>query len=79
MHGVMMEGHPWDLIMSLKVLWKGQTGSNSSSKVKEKVQALLHQLVVLPGLNSIHKPGFVYLLESDPDGVISYMPHPHSA
>ena len=54
-------------------------GSNSSSKVKEKVQALLDQLVVLSELNSMHKPGFVYLLEGDPDGVISCMLHPHLA
>jgi len=32
-------------------------GSNFSSNVKEKVQALLHQLAILPGLNSIYKPG----------------------
>ena len=51
-------------------------GLNSSSKVKEKVQALLSQLAVLPRLEDMHKPAFVYLLEGDPDGVISYTPHP---
>jgi len=50
-------------------------GSNFSSNVKEKVQALVHQLAVLPGLNYLHKPGFVYLLEDDHDGVISCTPH----
>jgi len=53
-------------------------GSNFSSNVKEKVQALLHQLAVMPGLNFMHKPDFIYLLEDDPDRVISCTPHPHS-
>jgi len=37
-------------------------GSSSSPKVKEKVQALLNQLTVLPGFRDMHKPSFVYLL-----------------
>ena len=53
--------------------------SNFSSNVREKVQALLHQLAVLPRLNSMHKPNFVNLLEDDPDGVISCASHPHLA
>ena len=52
---------------------------SSSPKVKEKVQALIDQLVVLPGSSSIHKPSFVYLLEGDPDGVISCTPHANLA
>jgi len=50
-----------------------------SSKLKEKVQALIDQLVILRESTSIHKLGFVYLLEGDPDGVISCMSHPHLA
>jgi len=50
-----------------------------SSKVKERVQALIDQLVVLPRPTSMHKPDFVYLLDRDPDGVISCTPHPHLA
>jgi len=51
--------------------------SSSSSKVKKKVLALLDQLTILPGLRDMHKPGFVYLLEGNPEGVISYTPDPH--
>jgi len=54
-------------------------GSDFNSNVNKKVQALLHQLAVLPELNSIHKPGFVYLLEDVPDAVISYTHHLHLA
>ena len=50
---------------------------SSSSKVKEKVQALIDQLAVLPRSSAVHKPGFVHLLEGYPDGVISCMPHPN--
>ena len=49
------------------------------SKVKEKVQALIHQLSASPGFTSMHKPGFVYLLEGEPEGVISCTPHSHQA
>jgi len=42
-------------------------GSKFSSNIKEKAQALLHQLAALLRLNSTHKPGFVDLLEDDPD------------
>jgi len=52
---------------------------SSSPKVKEKVEAPIDQLVVLPGSSSIHKLGFIYLLEGDPDGVISYTSHPNLA
>jgi len=45
------------------------------SKVKEKVQALIHQLSASPRLTSMHKPYFVYLLEGEPEGVISCTPH----
>ena len=45
-------------------------GSTFSSHVKEKVQALLNQLSILPGYSSMRKPGFVYLLEGDPEGII---------
>jgi len=48
--------------------------SNFSSNGKEKVQALLNQLPLLPGHSSMHKPGFVYLLEGDPEGIISCTP-----
>ena len=54
-------------------------GSKFSSNIKEKAQALLHQLAALLRLNSTHKPGFVDLLEDDPDWVIFCTPHPHSA
>jgi len=50
---------------------------SSSSKVKEKVQAFLNQLAILPRLRGMHKLGFVYLLEGDLEGVISCTPHPH--
>jgi len=49
-------------------------GSNFSSNVKEKVQALLHQLSILPGLNSMPKPSFVYPSEDNSDGVIFCTP-----
>ena len=49
------------------------------SQVKEMVQALLHQLSDPPGYSSMHKPGFVYILEGDLEGVISCTPHPHQA
>ena len=48
-----------------------------SSKVKERVQALIDRLAVLPGSTFMHKPGLVHLLKGGPNGVISYMPHPH--
>jgi len=54
-------------------------GSNFSSNVKEKVQALLTQLPLLPGYSSMREPGFVYLLEGDPEGIISYSHHPLEA
>jgi len=50
-----------------------------SSKVKENIQALIDQLAVLPRSTSMHKPDFVYLLEGDPDGLISCTPHLHLA
>ena len=53
--------------------------SNVNSNVKEKVKALLTQLFILPGYTSSHKPGFVYLLEGDPEGVISCTHHPLQA
>jgi len=51
-------------------------GSNFSSNVKEKVQALLSQLPLLAGYLSMHKPDFVYLLEGNLGGIISCTPHP---
>ena len=51
-------------------------GSNFSSHVKEKVQALLNQLPILPGYSSMRKPNFVYLLEGDLEGIISCTHHP---
>ena len=54
-------------------------GSSLSSKVKEKVLALLDQLAVLPRLRDMHKPNFIYILEGDPNRIISYMLHPHLA
>ena len=45
------------------------------SQVKEMVQAFLHQHSDPPGYSPMHKPDFVYLLEGDPDGVISCTPH----
>jgi len=50
-------------------------GPNFSSNVKEKVKALLAQLPILPGYSSMSKPGFVYLLEGDPKGIISSTHH----
>ena len=50
-------------------------GLNFSLKVKEQVQALFTQTPILPGYTSMHKPGFVYLLEGDPEGVISCTPY----
>jgi len=52
---------------------------SSHSKVKEKVQALIHQLSASLGLTSMHKPGFVYLLKGEPEVVISCMPHSDQA
>ena len=54
-------------------------GSNFSSNLKEKVKALLAQLHILPGYTSSHKPGFVYLLEGEPEGIISCTHHPLKA
>jgi len=54
-------------------------GSNFSSNVKEKVQALLTQLLLMLGYSSMHKPGFIYLLEGDPEGIISCTHHPLEA
>ena len=45
------------------------------SKVNHKVQALIHQLSSSPGLTYVNKPGFLYLLEGELEGVISYTPH----
>jgi len=54
---------------------QGTLGESSSSfKFKEKVQALLNQLIILPGLRDMHKPYFVYLLEGNPKGVFSACP-----
>ena len=54
-------------------------GSNFSSNVKGKVLALLNQLPILPGYSSMRKPGFVYLLEGEPEGIISCTHHPLKA
>jgi len=54
-------------------------GLKFSPKVKEQVQALLTQLPILPGYTSSLQPGFVYLLEGEPEGVISCTPHPLKA
>jgi len=54
-------------------------GLNSNSKVKEKVQALLNELVALPEIRDTHKFGSIYLLEGHLDGVISCTPHPYLA
>ena len=54
-------------------------GLNFSPKVKEQVRALFTQTAILPGYTSMHKPSFVYLLEGDPEGIISCTPHPHLA
>ena len=54
-------------------------GSNLSSKVKQKVQALIDQLAILPGLKDMHKPGIIYLLDGNSDGEISCTSHPHLA
>jgi len=54
-------------------------GLNFSSKVKEQVQALLTQLHILPGYTSSLQPRFVYLLEGEPEGLISCTPHPLKA
>jgi len=45
------------------------------SQVKEMVQAFLHQQPEPSGYSTMHKPGFVYLLEGVPEGVISCTPH----
>jgi len=50
-----------------------------SSKVKEKVQALIDQLAVLPESTSMHKSGFICLLEGDLEGAISCTSHLHLA
>jgi len=42
---------------------------------QEKVQALIHQLPASPGYSSMHQPGFVNLLQGEPEGVISCTPH----
>ena len=52
---------------------------NLSSKVNERFLALIDLLSVPPGLSSVHKLGFVYLLEGDPDGIISCMLLPNQA
>jgi len=52
-----------------------QEGSSSSSEVKERVLTLLDQLAVQPWLRDMHKSDFVYLLEGNPDGIISCTPH----
>jgi len=54
-------------------------GLHFSPKVKKQVQALLTQHAVLPGYTSSLLPGFVYLLEGDPEGVISCTHHPLKA
>ena len=50
-------------------------GLNFSPKVKKQVQALLTKSPILPGYSSMHKPDFVYLLEGDPEGIISCTHH----
>jgi len=42
---------------------ESQGSPSPSSKVKQKVQALIDQLAILLGSTSMHKPSFVYLLE----------------
>ena len=54
-------------------------GLNFSPKVKKQVQALFTQTPILPGYSSMHKPGFVYLLEGNPEGIISCTHHPLKA
>jgi len=54
-------------------------GLNFSPKVKKQVQALLTQLPILPGYTSSLQPGFVSLLEGDPEEVISCTHHPLKA
>ena len=53
--------------------------SNFSSNIKEKVKALLAQLPIPPGYSSMPKPDFVYLLEGDPEAIISCTHHPFEA
>jgi len=54
-------------------------GLSSNSNVEEEVQTLLSQLTILPGLREMHKLGFIYLLERDPNRENSCTPLPHLA
>ena len=48
---------------------------HSAAKIKEKVQMLLNQATVPPGYTFMPRPGFVYLIANDPEGVSASTDH----
>jgi len=48
---------------------------HSAAKIKEKVQVLLNQATALPGYTSMPRPGFVYMIANDPEGISASMDH----
>ena len=48
---------------------------HSAAKIKEKVQMLLNQATVPPGYTSMPRPGFVYMMANDPEGISVSMDH----
>ena len=49
--------------------------SSPGAKVKEKVLALLNQATVQPGCSSMQRPGFVFLIANDPEGITACKDH----
>ena len=49
--------------------------SSSGAKVKEKVLALLNQATAQPGCSSMQRPGFVFLIANDPEGITACTDH----
>ena len=65
-----MEGHPGNFIKSLKTVQRVKLKLQG----RVKVLGLIDQLSAQPSLGDMHKPNFVYLVEGNPEEIISYKP-----
>jgi len=49
--------------------------SSSGAKIKEKVLAMINQATAQPGCSSMQRPGFVFLIANDPEGISACTDH----
>ena len=49
--------------------------SSSGAKIKEKVLAMVSQATAQPGCSSMQRPGFVFLIAGDPEGIAACTEH----